>query len=160
MQPTIKTLTPKKLIGKKITMSLADNKVVSLWQSFMPRRKEINNTISTALYSMQVYDESFDFTKPTQEFEKWAAMEVTTFDSIPERMEPFELVGGLYAVFFYKGLSTDNSIFQYIFGEWLVSSEYLLDHRPHFEILGDKYKNNDPDSEEEIWIPVKPKTVN
>jgi len=23
--------------------------------------------------------------------------------------------------------------------------------------LGDKYKNNDPNSEEEIWIPIKPK---
>ncbi len=157
MQPTIKTLTPKKLIGKKITMSLADNKVVSLWQSFMPRRKEINNTVSTDLISMQVYDESFDFTQPSQEFEKWAGMEVTTFDAIPEGMESFELVGGLYAVFLYQGLSTDTSIFRYIFGEWLISSDYLLDNRPHFEILGEKYKNNDPSSEEEIWIPVKTK---
>jgi AraC family transcriptional regulator len=155
MQPILKTLTPKKLIGKKLEMSLADNKTFSLWQSFMPRRKEINNTVSSDLYSMQVYDDSFDFTKPTQEFEKWATMEVTTFDEIPEGMESFELVGGLYAVFFYKGLSTDTSIFRYIFGEWLVSSEYLLDNRPHFEILGEKYKNNDPNSEEEIWIPVK-----
>jgi AraC family transcriptional regulator len=155
MQPTIQTLTPKKLVGKKIVMSLADNKVVSLWQSFMPRRKEINNTVSSDLYSMKVYDDSFDFTQPTREFEKWATMEVTTFDEIPESMESFELVGGLYAVFFYKGLSTDTSIFRYIFGEWLVSSEYLLDNRPHFEILGERYKNNDPNSEEEIWIPVK-----
>ena len=157
MHPIIKTLTAKKLVGKKIIMSLADNKVVSLWQSFMPRRKEINNTVLTDLYSMQVYDELFDFTQPKQEFEKWAAMEVTNFDSIPEGMETFDLVSGLYAVFFYKGLSTDTSIFQYIFGEWIPSSEYLLDNRPHFEILGEKYKNHDPNSEEEIWIPVKPK---
>ena len=140
-------------------MSLADNKTFQLWQSFMPRRKEIQNTVSTDLFSMQVYDVSYDFSQPTQEFEKWAAMEVTTFDAIPDGMEPFELVGGLYAVFLYKGLSTDTSIFRYIFGEWLVSSEYLLDHRPHFEILGEKYKNNDPNSEEEIWIPIKAKTV-
>jgi AraC family transcriptional regulator len=37
----------------------------------------------------------------------------------------------------------------------LPGSEYFLDNRPHFEVLGDKYKNNDPTSEEEIW---KPKT--
>jgi AraC family transcriptional regulator len=36
-----------------------------------------------------------------------------------------------------------------------LSKEYELDDRPHFEILGDKYKNNDPNSEEEIWIPIK-----
>jgi len=35
------------------------------------------------------------------------------------------------------------------------SSDYELDNRPQFEILGQKYKNNDPSSEEEIWIPVK-----
>jgi AraC family transcriptional regulator len=67
------------------------------------------------------------------------------------------LTGGLYAVFDYKGLSTDNSIFQFIFGTWLPSSEYDLDDRPHFEVLGNKYKNNDPTSEEEIWIPIKMK---
>jgi len=32
-----------------------------------------------------------------------------------------------------------------------------LDDRPHFEVLGDKYKNADPDSEEEIWIPIRTK---
>ena len=34
-------------------------------------------------------------------------------------------------------------------------SEYEFDNRPQFEILGEKYKNNAPDSEEEIWIPIK-----
>jgi AraC family transcriptional regulator len=47
--------------------------------------------------------------------------------------------------------------FQYIFGTWLPNSEYVLDNRPHFEILGEKYKNDDPTSEEEIWIPIKAK---
>ena len=70
-------------------------------------------------------------------------------------MESFLLKKGLYAVFNYKGLSSDNSIFQYIFSKWIPESNYLLDDRPHFEILGVKYKNNDPNSEEEIWIPIK-----
>jgi AraC family transcriptional regulator len=72
-------------------------------------------------------------------------------------METYVLPGGLYAVFDYKGLNTDNSIFQYILGTWLPGSDYVLDNRPHFEVLGDKYKNNDPNSEEEIWIPIKTK---
>lgn len=29
--------------------------------------------------------------------------------------------------------------------------------QPHFEVLGEKYKDNDPTSEEEIWIPIKAK---
>lgn len=48
------------------------------------------------------------------------------------------------------------SLAEYIYGSWLPNStEYARDNRPHFEILGEKYKNNDPESEEEIWIPVK-----
>ncbi|MEI6184536.1 MAG: GyrI-like domain-containing protein, partial [Bacteroidota bacterium] len=88
--------------------------------------------------------------------EKWEAMEVNNFDTIPNEMETYLLKGGLYAVFDYKGLSTDTTIFKYIYGTWLPNSnDYILDDRPHFEILGDKYKNNDPNSEEEIWIPIK-----
>jgi len=158
MTPRIENLSDKKLIGKRLTMSLANNKTGELWQNFMPKRREITNNVSNVLISMQVYKPTHfaDF-KPTNEFEKWATVEVTNFESVPTEMETFSLAGGLYVVFDYKGSSNDPSIFQYIFGTWLPSSEYLLDDRPHFEVLGDKYKNNDPNSEEEIWIPIKPK---
>ncbi len=139
-------------------MSLADNKTSELWRSFMPRRRDITNNLTDDLISMQVYKPTYfiDF-KPTNEFEKWATVEVTDFDNVPNDLETFTLTGGLYAVFNYKGLSTDNRIFQFIFGTWLPGSDYYLDDRPHFEVLGDKYKNNDPTSEEEIWIPIQPK---
>jgi AraC family transcriptional regulator len=156
MKPRIETLPPKYLIGKRLVMSLSNNKTGELWSSFMPRRKEIQNNIGTALYSLQVYDYGYfkDF-NPNKEFEKWAAVEVTYINTVPHEMEVLTLTGGLYAVFIHKGASGDNSTFQYIFTTWLPGSDYLLDDRPHFEILGEKYKNNNPDSEEEIWIPVK-----
>jgi AraC family transcriptional regulator len=157
MEPRIETLAEKKLIGKRMTMSLSNNKTGELWRSFMPELKKIGNSLNSDLFSMQVYDQPVDFGNFNQEFEKWAAVEVSDFDSIPDGMEGFTLNGGLYAVFHYKGSSTDPAIFQFIFGTWLPNSEYVLDNRPHFEILGEKYKNADPDSEEDIWIPVKPK---
>jgi AraC family transcriptional regulator len=160
MEPRIETLKAKKLVGKKLKMSLADNKTGELWRSFMPRRREIKNNLNSELFSMQVYDPSYDFKNfnPAAEFEKWAAIEVTDFDSIPADMEQFELQGGPYAVFIHKGAASRGpETFTYIFGSWLPNSDYLLDNRPHFEILGEKYKNDDPDSEEEIWIPVRPK---
>ena len=158
MTPRIENLTEKKLIGKRLSMSLVNNRTGELWQSFMPKRREITNTVSNDLISMQVYKPThFEDFKPTNEFEKWATVEVTNFENVPTDIETFLLAGGLYAVFDYKGSSGDPSIFQYIFGTWLPGSEYFLDNRPHFELLGDKYKNNDPTSEEEIWIPIKPK---
>jgi AraC family transcriptional regulator len=57
--------------------------------------------------------------------------------------------------FYYKGSSTDTRIFQHIFETWLPQSGYELDNRPHFEVLGEKYRNNDPESEEDIYIPIK-----
>ena len=142
----------------RLSMSLSNNQTFKLWQSFMPRRKEVGNNLTNDLISMQVYPSKFDFTffKPIVEFEKWAAVEVSDFENVPKEMEAYSLPAGLYAVFDYKGLNTDTTIFKYIFGEWLPNStHYSLDDRPHFEILGDKYKNNDPTSEEEIWIPIK-----
>lgn len=158
MHPRIENLTVKKLVGKRLKMSFANNRTAELWGSFMQRRKEIINQISSDLFSLQIYESShFVNFYPTKEFEKWALVEVSDFENIPEGFEAFDLVGGLYAVFIHKGSSNDNSTFQYIFSTWLPNSDYHLDNRPHFEVLGSKYKNGDPNSEEEIWIPIKPK---
>ena len=139
-----------------MTMSFANNKTGELWRSFMPVRKGIANNVGTDLYSMQIYPPLFfDHFTPVAEFEKWAAIEVASFDTVPEGMETFTLPGGLYAVFFYKGDAANAAqVFQYILGTWLPGSGYALDIRPHFELIGAKYKNGNPDSEEEIWIPV------
>lgn len=157
IKPEIKTLKEKKLIGIHINMSLNNNRTMELWKKFMPRKKEILNNISEDLISMQVYDNGIILGDVNQSFEKWATKEVMTFDNIPEGMETFTLAEGLYAVFNYKGLSTDSSIFIYIFNTWLPNSNYTLDNRPHFEVLGEKYKNGDTNSEEEIWIPIREK---
>lgn len=154
LTPNIVNLAPKKLVGINIEMSLTENKTQVLWKAFMPRLKEIKNRVGTDLFSLHVYSEShFQHFSPANKFTKWALAEVSGFEEIPNGMNPFELVGGKYAVFHLKG--DDKSIFQYIYGEWIHKSEYSLDNRPHFEVLGEKYKNNSPSSEEDIYIPVR-----
>lgn len=154
--PRIETISDKKLVGKRLNMSFTNYRIGELWRSFVPERAKITNNLNGDLISMVIYSPGhFTNFHPANEFERWAAVEVADFHNVPEAMETCVLPGGLYAVFHYKGLNTDNAIFQYILGTWLPASEYILDNRPHFEILGEKYKNNDPESEEEIWIPVK-----
>jgi AraC family transcriptional regulator len=157
MIPRITTTGEKKLIGKQLTMSLLQNRTVELWSSFMPLRKHIQNSISTDLYSMQVYNAGyFNQFDAGAFFVKWAAIEVTDHEIIPEGLEAFTLPAGLYAVFQYKGMvSGAPAFFQYIFNTWLPGSGYILDDRPHFELLGERYSNESPDSEEEVWIPVR-----
>jgi AraC family transcriptional regulator len=160
MEPRIIQLESKKLVGIRMHMSLADNKTADLWRRFMPLRGAITNRVGTDLISMQLYSANYfiEF-NPHSQFEKWAAVEVADHESTPPGMEDFTLTGGWYAVFLYKGAASEgDKVFQYIFGTWLPSSPYHLDDRPHFEVLGAKYNNVGPDSEEEIWIPIRKKS--
>ncbi|MHA8099245.1 GyrI-like domain-containing protein [Aquirufa aurantiipilula] len=159
MTPRIEILPEKRLIGIHQEMSLAANTTSQLWATFMSRRHEISDAYTSNLISLQIYPTNYfiEFS-PMNHFVKWACIEVSPSAPIPQGMESLLLTGGLYAVFKYQGLA-DPQIFQYIFTTWLPASEYKLDYRPHFEVLGEKYKNNDPNSEEEIWIPVKRKNV-
>lgn len=140
-------------------MSFSDNKTFELWRSFMPRRKEIQNNIGTELYSIEVYTPLyFNNFNPNAEFEKWAAIEVADFNTVPAEMETITVQAGLYAVFVHKGsASTGPKTCRYIFKTWLPDSNFSLDKRPHLALMGEKYKNEDPNSEEEIWVPIKPK---
>jgi AraC family transcriptional regulator len=158
MEYRIEEIKEKKLVGKRMMMTFSNNKTGELWRSFMTGRKNIQNNIGTELFSLQIYAPLFfDNFDPDTEFEKWATIEVTDYYIVPDGMETFTLKEGLYAVFLYKGAASEAAkTFRYILGDWLPNSDYTLDNRPHFEILGEKYKNNDPGSEEEIWIPVKP----
>ena len=156
MNPRIEIISQKKLVGKSIRMSLVNNLTFELWSSFMPHKKHIKNTLNSDLYSMQIYDSStyYDNFNPNQEFTKWATIEVSNFDNVLEGLNTYTLEGGLYAVFIHKGLAFDKTV-AYIFKDWMPNSEYELDHRAHFEVLGEKYKKNHPDSEEEVWIPIR-----
>jgi AraC family transcriptional regulator len=157
MKPKIEIIKEKKLVGKKLTMSYADYKIGELWSGFMPRQKEITNKLTTDLISMVIYtSDHFTAFNPMAEFERWACAEVADFSSVPDKMETFVLPSGLYAVFHYTGTSAGIAgFYEQIFTGWLPDSAYVLDDRPHIEVLGEKYKNNDPLSEEDIWIPVK-----
>lgn len=107
MIPRFEIIREKKLVGKRLTMSFADYRIGELWRSFLPRRKEIPNNLTDDLFSVVVYKPAhFEDFKPTNEFARWAAVEVADFDDVPSEMETFILPGGLYAVFDYKGLNT------------------------------------------------------
>jgi AraC family transcriptional regulator len=149
-------IVEKMLVGKSLTMSFVNNKTAALWREFMPRRVEVVNAVSNDLYSAEVYVpgffESFD---PARKFEKWALVEVSSFNSVPDGLETLVFPAGLYAVFLHKGPASEGArTYRYIFMDWLPASGYVLDNRPHFAIMGVKYKSDSEESEEEIWIPV------
>ena len=138
-------------------MSFTENKTAELWQSFSPRRKETKNLFGHNRYSVEIYPDTtfFENFVPEREYEKWAAIEVSNFDMIPDGMEKLIVPEGLYAVFHYKGKPSEaQETFHYIFGNWLPNSKYKMDGRPYFALMGEKYTGEFSDSEEEFWIPI------
>ena len=159
MQPRFETIDTKLIAGQRLTMSFIQNKTGALWQSFMPRRAEIKNPVDASFYSLEVYPYGFfDDFKPINEFEKWAGVEVKDDTEQPGGIELLTIPAGQYAVFTHRGpASAGPKTYQYIFGVWLPKSDYIIDDRPHFALMDGKYKHEEPDSEEDIYIPVKPR---
>jgi AraC family transcriptional regulator len=95
MQPRIETIGEKKFAGIRLKMSFAENRTRELWQTFVPHRWEIVSVVGTELYSLEIYPpgffEAFD---PNTEFEKWAAVEVSNFDSLPDGLETLTVPAG------------------------------------------------------------------
>lgn len=158
MEPRIEQLAEKLLVGMHQSMSYANNSTPELWRRFMPRKKEIVNSLDSNLYSIQFYPPGSGPMSgdPGSIFEKWAAIEVSAAASLPEGMETMVLPAGRYAVFQHLGpASAFMKTFGFIFKNWLPGSEYLVDDRPHFEVLPENYRVDDPNASEEIWIPIK-----
>jgi AraC family transcriptional regulator len=157
MNPQLVTSAAKTIVGLQQDMTYAAYNPTLLWQRFMPRRKEIPNTVGEDLYSIQVFSATFweQFDTNTL-FDKWVGIEVPDGDTVPADMKLLTIPAGLYAVFTFVGNEQmAPAFFEQIFSKWLPESIYELDNRPHFEILGSKYERHDPASEETIWIPVK-----
>lgn len=155
----IKHIDEKKIVGIRHEMSFVNNSTYLLFRSFMPRRNSILRRADKDVLCVQKYPDGFfkNF-NPGATFEKWAAVEVYNFSIVPEGMETAIIPEGLYAVFLYIGTTDEaDEFFQNIHENWLPSSEYELDNRPHFDVMGEKYKHDSPDSEEEIWIPIRKK---
>lgn len=159
-EPDIITIKEKKLVGMKIRTSISEERTFELWSSFKPRIQEISHRKSNEFYSVQIFDENLEFSQftPQTYFEKWAAVEVEIDKDLPDDFELFHLAAGKYARFIHQGPPDKfPETSKYIFGHWLPNSEYELDNRPHFEIMGETYQIDHANSEEEIYIPIQVK---
>jgi AraC family transcriptional regulator len=154
VNPKLITLKEKIVIGMKSDMHHKEfGKIIALWQRFMPNRKVIKNTVNNDFIALQEYR---DFNNFETSFDIWACVEVASIASIPDNMEAFIIPKGNYAVFLHKGMDA-SATYKGIMTEWLPNSGYKIDDRPHFQVMGEKYKNGSEDSEEDFYVPVKAK---
>jgi AraC family transcriptional regulator len=155
LQPQIVNIEPCMLIGISDEMSLIHNTTPLLWRRFRTELAATHAADSTAFYSLQQYPpDYFNNFNPAATFVKHALIENNQPNPYPTNWSVFHLQGGVYAVFNHRG--GDTGIFQEIYTQWLPQSGYALDNRPHFEKLPANYIPGHPDSEEDIYIPVRP----
>ncbi len=157
LDPQIIAAPQRLLVGKMLVSSMQNYRAVELWSSFMPLRNRIAHSVGEELFSVRVYKslEYFTHYNPAATFDHWACREVSQVEQVQDGMQALTIPEGKYAVFLFKGTPADAPAFYAeVFQQWLPQSGFRLDARPHFEVMGAKYKHNDPDSEEEIWIPV------
>lgn len=157
LQARIRSCNEILLAGHVLEMSLIENRTRELWAGFGPVRRKIMGASPTELYSVEVYPglEYFQSFNPQRSFRKWACVRIEDSAGLPKGVQTLLLPAGMYAVFLYRGSPEEVSgFYQQIFTEWLAQSKYQLDDRPHFAVMGENYRPGDPQSEEEIWIPV------
>ncbi|MFO1524739.1 MAG: GyrI-like domain-containing protein [Turneriella sp.] len=139
----------------KLRMSFAANKHSSFWRGHAAARRN-QSAIGSELYSGEIYPANyFNPFNPVTEFESghWSKRSPA---SVPPGMETLTSPAGTYAVFIHHGPASEGpKTYQHTFGIW-PQSDYL-DERPHFAVMGEKYKHDAADSEEELWIPIKPR---
>lgn len=153
----IKHIEKLVLSGVKSEMNFANHQPQKLWQQLMPVVSR-NFAVRPVLYSVEVYPNANFFTEfhPQAPFEKWAAIEESAHFSPIESWERLEIPTGKYAVFIFRGTQAGvPDFYQKILRQWLPEAGLVLDHRPHFARMDARYINGNPESEEEIWIPIR-----
>ncbi|HQZ97614.1 MAG TPA: GyrI-like domain-containing protein [Pyrinomonadaceae bacterium] len=160
MEPKIVEINELCLVGMNIRTSHAENRTFELWSAFKPRVKEIANRVSQDFYSVQIFDKGSNFENftPMTKFEKWAAVEVSDQEKPPDQMSILIVPAGLYAVFIHHGLPSQfAATAAFIHGKWIPESEFEVGQRPHFDLMGPDYRHDDPNAQEEIWVPIERK---
>mgnify|MGYP003646674059 CR=1 FL=1 len=76
-------------------------------------------------------------------------------EDVPENMDVLMFEGGMYLVEEHCGPSYEvKKTYSRIFKDIIPFANFSVDKRPHFELLGENYLGRDPNSKEDIWIPI------
>lgn len=148
----------RRLVGFCMQMSYENIRTAELFQKLGPRVKDAVGRKGEDKFTVEIYPSTSFFSEfnPSNQFEKWAAIELDNDAHLPDGFSELIVPAGRYAVFVYKGDHLGAAAaYQYIYRDWMKETGNTLDDRPHLSVIGSKYIFNHPESEEEIWIPVR-----
>lgn len=149
-----------KLVGieKKVNYYNTHEENPKIWEEFIKRYEEIKNKKNPEIY-FEVLSETLN----NLYFNAFFCVEVNNTNEIPEGMIVRELPASEYLVFTHKGavVSEKGSLlketYDFIYGKYIPSSDYEVSGDFSFELCDiNRFKGpNDPNSELDIYIPIK-----
>ncbi len=138
------------LVGMKIRTTAMSPEIPQLWASFVPRIGEVPLIVEPHVsYGLM---ENFD---PVQgRFDYMAAVAVKGSPQLRDGMVALEVAACTYAVF-TTTLANIGSTFAHIYQGWFPNSGFGPADAPQFERYDESFDPTNPNSQIEIYIPLK-----
>lgn len=167
LNPEIYTVDEKHFIGMKTEYFSDDTeknnlgeKLPSLWDVFLLRLDEIQNTVNGLGYGIIQQPLNQSQNKLDSSLVYMAVIEVSGLTIIPDGMIGISIPKTTYAKFRHKGqpLEVNNTV-NYIYSSWLMQSgkqhQYRHSSQADIEIYGEEYIPNSNESVIYYAIPIK-----
>ena len=146
-----------KLVGMMERIVMPNNTIGQLWEDFNKRTVEIKNVVGMACYGV-----ADNMATESYAFDETVAVEVSSFEDIPEGMVTKIIASKKYLVFTFKGLIVGKNgemnlskAYEDIYGNILPKLDFEIDNEFNFELYDERLSHDSEDSEFDIYVPVK-----
>ncbi len=154
MEPKIVELGAFTVVGLRYFGENKNQEVAQLWGEFNGKYNMVNHRKADSPFIGLCIMEPC--TSDKFEFEYVSGLMVDSTADMNPSFVSRDVPASKYAVFTHKGpLTTLMGTYQYIFGDWASKTEYKVDEHLNFEWYDDRFKDNDPTSEFDIYVPIK-----
>lgn len=148
MEPKIVTKPAFTVVGMEYVGMNKHNEIKGMWGEFVPRIGEIKHPD----YSWGTY--GICRGEANEEIPWYlAGVEVTRVEEVPDGMVVWEIPQQTYAVFPCT-LPTLHEAYRFAFEDWLPDSSYQRVDGPDFELYGEEFEPDDPESRMYVYVPV------
>lgn len=155
MEPRIVKLDAMTLVGMVYFGDNQNGEISQLWVEFNPEVGQIPAVEPDSAFGFCFTDD-----RESPNFWYMASVAVRELSEIPPTMVAKTVPAQTYAVFTHRGpVSNISATYAYAHNNWLPHSDYEIAAPFDFEYYDPRFRGPDnPESETDIYIPVKPRT--
>lgn len=154
MEPKIVELGAFTLVGLRYFGENKNQEIPKLWGEFNGKQNLIKSRKADSPYIGLCIMEPC--TSDKFEFEYVSGLMVDSTADMDPQFVARDVSASKYAVFTHKGLLKNlMETYQYIFGVWAKKTDHKINELLNFEWYDDRFKDNDPSSEFDIYIPIE-----